>query len=71
MRSAPAEGPAPGPPHAVPAGTCGSGAASRGKYRPECAGLAATEPGSGAGERGAICGECLMLCAEIITERES
>jgi hypothetical protein len=59
---------------AVPAGDVRERCSFCGKYRPECTGLAATTPeaaGAGAGEPGAICGECLMLCAEIIAERES
>jgi len=70
-----AGGPAsPGPLHAVPAGDVRERCSFCGKYRPECTGLAATAPeaaGGGAAERGAICGECLMLCAEIIAERDS
>jgi ClpX C4-type zinc finger len=42
-----------------------------GKYRPECTGLAATQPGARASQTAAVCGECLMLCAEIFAERNS
>ncbi|MGP8001892.1 MAG: ClpX C4-type zinc finger protein [Streptosporangiaceae bacterium] len=67
-----ADGPgAAGPLRAVPAQDVRERCSFCGKYRPECAGLAATPAGAGAAWRGAICGECLMLCAEIIAERDS
>ena len=67
-----AAGPAePGPLRAVPGQEVRERCSFCGKYRPECTGLAATQPGARASQTAAICGECLMLCAEIIAERDS